>query len=70
MKRITATLMDYDQDMLDDEATLENLAIDSLDRVDIITAVEDELGVDLEAVEIFKPVTFGDLVEAIQREIP
>ena len=64
---LVAETMDLDPDTLDDDTTFESLEADSLDRIEMVTAMEDEFGVtvdddDLEAIE-----TIGDAVDAVVR---
>ena len=64
---LVAETMDLDPDTLDDDTTFESLEADSLDRIEMVTAMEDEFGVtvdddDLEAIE-----TVGDAVDAVAR---
>ena len=64
---LVAETMDLDPDTLDDDTSFESLEADSLDRIEMVTAMEDEFGVtvdddDLEAIE-----TIGDAVDAVVR---
>ena len=64
---LVAETMDLDPDTLDDDTSFESLEADSLDRIEMVTAMEDEFGVtvdddDLEAIE-----TVGDAVDAVAR---
>ncbi len=64
---VVAETMDIEPDTLDEDTTFESLEADSLDRIEMVTAMEDEFGVtvdddDLEAIE-----TIGDAVDAVVR---
>ncbi len=64
---VVAETMDVDPDTLDEDTTFESLEADSLDRIEMVTAMEDEFEVtvdddDLEAIE-----TVGDAADAIVR---
>lgn len=65
--KVTADLMAVGRDRLTDDAGLEELGMDSLDLVEILMGVEEEIGCDLgNDFETDNLHTFGDLLAAVQ----
>lgn len=62
--KVIAEKMDIPESEITAEKTLEDLKIDSLDMVEIVMDLEDELGVSLEDMTDVK--TVGDVVAYIQ----
>ena len=50
------------------ESTLEEIGLDSLGTVEILVAVEDEFGIELDTEE--NPKTVGELVDALRAQMP
>ena len=59
--------LDIDPATVTPEATFESLGIDSLDMVEMVMDLEEELGVDLEMEE--KVSTIGELVDFVESKI-
>jgi acyl carrier protein len=66
LKRIAAETADLDASQVSVTASLRNdLGLDSLDMIDVITSIEDELGIRLTDVEASKIETITDFVNAL-----
>ncbi|HHV31481.1 MAG: acyl carrier protein [Ruminococcaceae bacterium] len=65
--KLLAQYRDMDTDGISMETKFEDLGIDSLDMVDLVMALEDEFGVELN-VENEKILTVRDLVEFIDNQ--
>lgn len=63
-----ARQLELDAAEITPESTFESLGIDSLDIVEMIMDLEDELGVELE-MEDQKIVTFGDLAAFVESKL-
>ena len=59
--------LDIDPEQITEDTTFESLGIDSLDMVEMLMELEEELGVELEMEE--KVSTIGELVEFIEKKI-
>ena len=69
-EKITAYLaeqLDVPQDELTMDTTFESLGIDSLDTVEMVMDLEEQLGVDLELEE--KLATVGELVDFVESKL-
>ena len=62
-----ATQLDIPAEQITRETTFETLGIDSLDMVEMVMELEDELGVELEMEE--KVATIGELVDFIESKL-
>lgn len=62
-----AKQMDIDASQIAMETTFESLGIDSLDTVEMIMDLEEELGVELELED--KLTTVGELVEFVESKV-
>ena len=62
-----ANQLDISPDDITPETTFESLGIDSLDTVEMVMDLEEELGVDLEMEE--KVSTIGELVDFVESKI-
>ena len=62
-----STQLDIDAEQITEDTTFESLGIDSLDMVEMLTELEEELGVELEMEE--KVSTVGELAEFIKKKI-
>jgi acyl carrier protein len=65
---ILVELIGCKADDVTDEATLEDLGADSLDHVEIIIAIEDEFGIDINDDEAEKIETVAQAIDHITRE--
>lgn len=69
IKNAIANQMKIDENTITADSTLETLKIDSLDMVEIVMSLEDELGITLEGVENIKTVQeLADAVSALQNK--
>ena len=59
--------MDISADEISRETTFESLGIDSLDMVEMVMELEEELGVELEIEE--KLATVGELVDFVESKV-
>ena len=59
--------MDISMDEITPDTTFESLGIDSLDTVEMVMDLEDELGVELELEE--KVATIGELVAFVESKL-
>jgi len=64
--RIIAERIECDPSEIKNDSTFRDLGIDSLDTVDLMMNLEDELGIELELDQ--KLETVGDLVEFIENK--
>ena len=64
IKKILVENLDINPDLVTEEATFESLNIDSLDLVELICALEDELGIDFGEPEGLK--NLGDVIKHIE----
>ncbi len=64
--RIIAERIECDPSEIKNDSTFRDLGIDSLDTVDLMMSLEDELGIELELDQ--KLETVGDLVEFIENK--
>lgn len=62
-----ASQLDVSADEISRETTFESLGIDSLDMVEMVMELEEELGVELEIEE--KLATVGELVDFVESKI-
>ena len=62
-----ASEMDISEDEITRDTTFESLGIDSLDTVEMVMDLEQELGVDLELEE--KIATVGELVDFVESKL-
>ena len=62
-----ATQLDIPAEQITRDTTFEALGIDSLDMVEMVMELEDELGVELEMEE--KVATIGELVDFIESKL-
>ena len=62
-----ANQLDISPDDITPETTFESLGIDSLDTVEMVMDLEEQLGVDLELEE--KLTTVGELVEFVESKL-
>ena len=67
IKAYLASQLDISADEISRETTFESLGIDSLDMVEMVMELEEELGVELEIEE--KLATVGELVDFIESKI-
>lgn len=70
MEKLTTLLaesLEVDPDLITPETTFESLGIDSLDTVEMIMDLEEELGVELELDE--KISTIGELAVFIEKKM-
>lgn len=65
IKKVIAEKNDIDPEIITMDSTLQELEIDSLDMVEIIMALEEELDVSLEELTDVQKV--GDVVEFVQK---
>ena len=54
---------------LDESTSFDEYDADSLDRLEVLVALEDALGVEIDDDEASELKTVGDLVDAIEREL-
>ena len=69
-EKIAALLADHcdvDVATITDETTFESLGIDSLETVELVMQLEEELGVELEMEE--KMATVGELVKFVETKV-
>ena len=62
-----ATELDISEDEITRDTTFESLGIDSLDTVEMVMDLEQELGVDLELED--KLATVGELVDFVESKL-
>ena len=64
IRKIIAEKMDIEEDSISEDSSLQDLEIDSLDMVDIIMSIEEEMGVSLEELTDVKKVS--DVVDYVK----
>lgn len=67
IKSYLASQLDISADEISLETTFESLGIDSLDMVEMVMELEEELGVELEIEE--KLATVGELVDFVESKV-
>ncbi len=67
IKSYLASQLDISADEISRETTFESLGIDSLDMVEMVMELEEELGVELEIEE--KLATVGELVDFVESKV-
>ncbi|MCD8300260.1 MAG: acyl carrier protein [Clostridiales bacterium] len=67
IRNIIAESLGVDPEDITEETTFEELDADSLDLFEIITELEEELGVEIPPEEADKIRTVGDAVEQVQK---
>ena len=68
VKEVLVENLDLEAEKITEEATLESLGIDSLDMVEMVMELEEELGVELNT-EDKKLTTVGELVEFVESKV-
>ena len=66
IKKLLADYKHIDESLITRETTFESIGIDSLDTVDLLMGLEDELNISVELDE--KVETVGDLVRFIEKK--
>lgn len=65
VKKILADHLEIDENEIDEETTLDDLGVDSLDAVEIVMEMEDEFGIEIQSDEIGNSVRdFVDYIES------
>lgn len=65
VKKILADHLEIDENEIDEETTLDDLGVDSLDAVEIVMEMEDEFGIEIQSDEIGNSVKdFVDYIES------
>ena len=65
VKKILADHLEIDENEIDEETTLDDLGVDSLDAVEIVMEMEDEFGIEIQSDEIGSSVKdFVDYIES------
>ncbi|MCL2587912.1 MAG: phosphopantetheine-binding protein [Oscillospiraceae bacterium] len=67
LTKLLAAHLDVDQELIQPNTTFESLGIDSLDTVEMIMELEEEMGVELELDE--KVTTVGELAAFIEKKM-
>ncbi len=67
IQSIIAETLGVDPEDIAEDTAFEDLDADSLDLFEIITAIEDELGVEIPAEEVDRIRTVGDALEQIRQ---
>jgi acyl carrier protein len=68
LKKLFINKFDFNIEELKPETTLENLGLDSLDKIEFMFDIENEFGIKIPDEE-FKVVTIQDIVDAVDRFI-
>lgn len=64
---IIAKILKINETAIAEEATLESLGADSLNRVEFVIELEDTFGVEINDEDVEKLVTVGQIVDYIER---
>lgn len=62
---ITSDVMGIDKDKITNETTFDDLDADSLDRLQLVTAIEDEFDLELDDDKLLSLSSVADVVDAI-----
>lgn len=62
---VESSTIEYDWDSFGATTTIESLGLDSLTILDLLYDIEEEIGVHLEAKEVLKITTLGELVDLL-----
>ena len=62
---IASDVLGVDADTITDQTTFDDLDADSLDRLQLVTAMEDELGIEFDEEKLMDIASVHDAVEAI-----
>lgn len=54
---------------LEDETKLEDLGLDSLDKIELLYAIEESFGIEFENEEMQSFITIGDIVKSIEKKL-
>ncbi|MGM9857942.1 MAG: acyl carrier protein [Bacilli bacterium] len=54
---------------LEDETKLEDLGLDSLDKIELLYAIEESFGIEFENEEMQSFSSIGDIVKSIEKKI-
>ena len=54
---------------LEDETKLEDLGLDSLDKIELLYAIEESFGIEFENEEMQSFITIRDIVKSIEKKI-
>lgn len=65
IRGVIAETMDVDGQTITEATTFEDLDADSLDRIELVTALEDELGIQVSDDALESIVSVGDAVDAV-----
>lgn len=66
---LVAETMDVDADTLDEDTAFEALEADSLDRIEMVTAMEDEFDITVDDDDLESIETIGDATDAVYRAL-
>lgn len=65
IRQVIADTMEIDGDTIAETTTFDQLDADSLDRIELVTAMEEELGVQVSDDALESITTVGDAVDAV-----
>ena len=65
IKTALEEISDIDPEEVDEGSTFDSLDLDSLDMIEIICAVEDELGIEIDTEELIEDMTVGDFLDKL-----
>ena len=69
VRKIIANHLDVNEDEIEDTSTINGLGADSLDKVEIVMAIEDKFNIDIKDAEIENVNTFADLIAVTEKTI-
>ena len=65
IKAALEEISDIDPEEVNEDSTFDSLNLDSLDMIEIICAVEDELGIEIDTNELAEDMTVGDFLDIL-----
>lgn len=64
--QVVADTLEIDIDEISEDTSFDDLGADSFDRLELVTSLEDELGLELDEDVLAKIETIGDAIDAIE----
>ena len=65
IKAALEEISDIDPEEVNEDSTFDSLNLDSLDMIEIICAVEDELGIEIDTNGLTEDMTVGDFLDIL-----
>ena len=69
VRKIIMSHLDVTENEIEDNSTMEALGADSLDRVEIVMAIEDKFNIEIKDTDIENAKTFSELIDLTEKTI-